>query len=127
MGAGCLMRPSIWSGMVAAGGNVPVGYFKDPEKSAQVFVEIHGVRYSMPGDFATVEADGSITYIHDTSVVAAEGIAAVDEPEAGFRPVKSFYYYPLGGALALAGLLCLVSLLQSAALRRVGGVQTDAG
>ena len=51
----------------------------------------------------------------------------VDEPEAGFRPVKSFYYYPLGGALALAGLLCLVSLVQSAALRRVGGVQTDAG
>ena len=51
----------------------------------------------------------------------------VDEPEAGFRPVKSYYYYPLGGALALAGLLCIVSLLQSVALRRIGGVQTDAG
>ena len=51
----------------------------------------------------------------------------VDEPEAGFRPVKSFYYWPLGGAAALAGLLCLASLLQSLSLRRVGGVQTDAG
>ena len=51
----------------------------------------------------------------------------VDEPEAGFRPVKSYYYYPLAGALGLAGFLCLVSLLQSVALRRVGGVQTDAG
>lgn len=48
------------SGMIAAGGMVPVGYFKDPEKSAKTFRTINGVRYSFPGDFATVEADGSI-------------------------------------------------------------------
>ncbi len=34
----------------------------------------------------------------------------VEEPEAGFRPVKSLYYLPLGGALALTGLLALASL-----------------
>jgi len=51
----------------------------------------------------------------------------VDEPEAGFRPVKSYYYWPLGGALALAGLLCVASLLQGLALRRIVGAQVDAG
>ena len=51
----------------------------------------------------------------------------VDEPEAGFRPVKSLYYWPLGGALALAGFLCLVSLLQSLAMRRIMGAEADAG
>jgi len=51
----------------------------------------------------------------------------VDEPEAGFRPVKSLYFWPLGGAFALAGLLCVVSLLQSLALRRLAGGEADAG
>ncbi|MBD3647219.1 MAG: AMP-binding protein, partial [Pseudomonadales bacterium] len=50
-------------GMIAAGGNVPVGYYKDPEKSARTFREIDGVRYSFPGDYATVEADGTITLL----------------------------------------------------------------
>jgi 3-oxocholest-4-en-26-oate---CoA ligase len=47
-------------GMVAAGGNIPLGYFKDPEKSARTFRVIDGVRYSFPGDMAMVAADGSI-------------------------------------------------------------------
>jgi fatty-acyl-CoA synthase len=47
-------------GMVAAGGNIPLGYFKDPEKSARTFRVIDGVRYSFPGDMAKVAADGSI-------------------------------------------------------------------
>jgi Ca-activated chloride channel family protein len=51
----------------------------------------------------------------------------VDEPEAGFRPVKSFYYWPLGGAFALAGLMCIISLLQSLALRRTAGAEAGAG
>ncbi len=50
-------------GMVANGGLVPMGYFKDPEKSAQTFREIGGVRYSFPGDFATVEADGTLVLL----------------------------------------------------------------
>ena len=47
-------------GMVAAGGNVPIGYFKDAEKSARTFRTINGVRYSFPGDMATVNADGTL-------------------------------------------------------------------
>lgn len=50
-------------GMIAAGGNVPLGYYKDPEKSARTFREIDGLRYSFPGDFATVEADGTIALL----------------------------------------------------------------
>jgi Ca-activated chloride channel family protein len=51
----------------------------------------------------------------------------VDEPEAGFRPVKSLFYWPLGGAFALAAFLCVVSLLQNFVARRLSGVQIDAG
>ena len=48
---------------VAAGGAVPIGYYKDPEKSSKTFRTINGVRYSFPGDMATVEADGSLTLL----------------------------------------------------------------
>ncbi len=51
------------AGLVAAGGNVPLGYYKDEEKSARTFKVIDGKRYSFPGDWATVEADGSITLL----------------------------------------------------------------
>jgi len=51
------------AGMVAAGGTVPRGYFKDEAKSATTFKTIDGVRYSFPGDWAVVEADGSLTLL----------------------------------------------------------------
>ena len=51
------------TGKLATSGLVPVGYYKDPEKSAATFREIDGVRYSFPGDYATVEADGAITLL----------------------------------------------------------------
>ncbi|MGD9793803.1 MAG: AMP-binding protein [Acidimicrobiia bacterium] len=41
----------------------PIGYYKDPAKSAQTFPVFDGVRYALPGDFATVEADGSIVLL----------------------------------------------------------------
>lgn len=50
-------------GRIATSAFVPLGYYKDPEKSAATFKEIDGVRYSFPGDYATVEADGSITLL----------------------------------------------------------------
>ncbi len=51
----------------------------------------------------------------------------VEEPEAGFRPVKSMYFLPLTVSFALAALLGMVSLLQNMAVRRFAGVQTDVG
>jgi 3-oxocholest-4-en-26-oate---CoA ligase len=47
-------------GRLATRGRVPLGYYRDAEKSARTFVEIDGVRWALPGDMATVEADGSI-------------------------------------------------------------------
>lgn len=51
------------TGKLATSGLVPLGYYKDAEKSAATFRTVNGVRYSFPGDFATVEADGSITLL----------------------------------------------------------------
>ena len=51
------------SGMVAVCGPLPVGYYKDPEKSARTFPVIGGVRYSIPGDWVRVEADGTLTLL----------------------------------------------------------------
>ncbi len=50
----------------------------------------------------------------------------VEEPESGFRPVKSYYYYPLGFAVALVALMGLISLLQRYALRRASEVPANA-
>ena len=51
----------------------------------------------------------------------------VEEPEAGFRPVQSLYFWPLSGAFVLASFLCIVSLLRALRGRRISGVQTHAG
>jgi len=50
-------------GFIARSGPIPVGYWKDPEKSAKTFPTIAGVRYSIPGDWCTVEADGTLTLL----------------------------------------------------------------
>jgi acyl-CoA synthetase (AMP-forming)/AMP-acid ligase II len=50
-------------GRLARGGHIPLGYYKDPEKSARLFVEVEGKRYTVPGDFARHEADGTITLL----------------------------------------------------------------
>jgi fatty-acyl-CoA synthase len=60
-------------GRVAVGGSTPIGYYKDEAKSAATFVEIDGHRYSMPGDYATVEADGTLTLLGRGSVCINTG------------------------------------------------------
>ena len=50
-------------GMVARSGRLPLGYYKDPEKTAQRFKEFGGKRWVLPGDFATVEEDGRLTFL----------------------------------------------------------------
>lgn len=50
-------------GRLARGGSVPVGYYKDPVKSAATFLEIDGARYSVPGDNARIEEDGRVTLL----------------------------------------------------------------
>ncbi len=60
-------------GMIANGGFTPVGYYKDPEKSAHTFRAIGGHRYSFPGDFAKVAADGSLILLGRGSVCINTG------------------------------------------------------
>lgn len=61
------------TGRVALKGYVPLGYYKDAEKTARTFLEIDGVRYVIPGDYAKVEADGSLTLLGRGSVVINTG------------------------------------------------------
>jgi 3-oxocholest-4-en-26-oate---CoA ligase len=61
-------------GKVARKGNIPLEYYKDPEKSAQTFVTApDGTRYSIPGDFASVEDDGRIVLLGRGSVSINSG------------------------------------------------------
>ena len=76
-------------GRVGITGRVPIGYYKDPEKSAKTFPVIDGVRYSVPGDYATVEADGSITLLGRGSVVINTGGEKVF-PEEVEEAMKTF-------------------------------------
>ena len=55
-------------GFIARKGAIPLGYYKDPEKSAKTFKTIDGVRYSIPGDWCRVETDGSLTLLGRGSV-----------------------------------------------------------
>jgi 3-oxocholest-4-en-26-oate---CoA ligase len=50
-------------GRIARGGHIPLGYYKDPVKTAAMFVEVDGERYVVPGDFATVDENGAITLL----------------------------------------------------------------
>ena len=69
-----LIEPgSKLTGMLAVKGNIPLGYYKDPDKSDETFRTINGERYSIPGDFAQVEEDGSIILLGRGSVCINSG------------------------------------------------------
>jgi 3-oxocholest-4-en-26-oate---CoA ligase len=51
------------TGKLARGGHIPLGYYKDPVKTAEMFAEVNGKRYAVPGDWARVEDDGTITLL----------------------------------------------------------------
>jgi 3-oxocholest-4-en-26-oate---CoA ligase len=50
-------------GTLAFGGSIPSGYYKDATKTSSTFRVVDGIRYTMPGDLATVEADGAIRFL----------------------------------------------------------------
>jgi 3-oxocholest-4-en-26-oate---CoA ligase len=80
-------------GMVAAGGNVPIGYFKDEAKSARTFRVINGERYSFPGDLAMVAADGSLILLGRGSQVINTGGEKVfpEEVEEAVKRVEGIF------------------------------------
>jgi len=68
-----LPRGSDIPGMLAFSGPMPRGYWKAPEKTAETFREIDGVRYSVPGDFALIAEDGTVTLLGRGSVCINSG------------------------------------------------------
>lgn len=76
------------SGLLALSGRIPLGYHNDPAKTAQTFREIGGRRWSMPGDVATVDADGSIRLLGRGSSVINTGGEKV-HPEEVEEALKS--------------------------------------
>jgi acyl-CoA synthetase (AMP-forming)/AMP-acid ligase II len=60
-------------GMVASAGAAQLGYYKDEVKTAATFRTIDGVRYSFPGDFAKLAADGSLILLGRGSVCINTG------------------------------------------------------
>jgi acyl-CoA synthetase (AMP-forming)/AMP-acid ligase II len=59
--------------LAVAGAALPEGYYKDAAKTDATFRVIDGVRYAVPGDYATVEADGSVTLLGRGSVCINTG------------------------------------------------------
>ena len=74
-------------GIIAKCGHIPVGYFKDEKKTAETFRTYHGVRYAIPGDYAEVEADGSVTMLGRGSVSINSGGEKIypEEVEAALK------------------------------------------
>ncbi|MBF6466292.1 acyl-CoA synthetase [Nocardia beijingensis] len=60
-------------GVLARRGHIPLGYYKDEAKTAATFKEFNGVRYAIPGDFARVEEDGTVTMLGRGSVSINSG------------------------------------------------------
>jgi len=87
------------------------------EETLTGIADLTGGRYFRATDTATLQ---------DIYRLVDE-LEPVEEPEAGFRPIKSLFYWPLSGAFALAAFLGLLSLAQALRLRRSSEVPTHAG
>jgi len=80
-------------GLLARSGHIPIGYHRDPERTAKTFQEVDGVRYVVTGDFATLEADGAITLLGRGSVSINTGGEKVfpEEVEAAVKSHPDIY------------------------------------
>ena len=68
-----IVRGSGVPGMLAVSGPMPVGYYKDEAKSAATFRVVDGIRYTVPGDFAIIDVDGTVHLLGRGSVCINTG------------------------------------------------------
>jgi fatty-acyl-CoA synthase len=61
------------AGFVARSGPIPLGYYKDERKTAETFRVLQGRRWSIPGDWCTVNADGTLDLLGRGSVCINTG------------------------------------------------------
>ncbi len=87
-------------GHLARRGHVPLGYYKDAQKSAELMVEVDGVRWALTGDAATVEADGTVVLLGRGSVSINTGGEKVypEEVEAVVKDHPAVYDAVVVGA-----------------------------
>lgn len=81
-------------GKVARSGDIPIAYYKDPVKSAETFVIAkNGQRYAVPGDWAQLEEDGTITLLGRGSVSINSGGEKIypEEVEAAVKDHPDAY------------------------------------
>jgi 3-oxocholest-4-en-26-oate---CoA ligase len=80
-------------GRVARSGDIPLGYYNDPAKTAETFVEVDGTRYVIPGDMAVVEPDGSVTLLGRGSQSINSGGEKIfpEEVEAAIKSHPAVY------------------------------------
>jgi acyl-CoA synthetase (AMP-forming)/AMP-acid ligase II len=74
-------------GRLATRGRIPLGYYKDEARSARTFVQIDGARWSLPGDMATIDADGTVHLLGRGSMCINTGGEKVypEEVEAALK------------------------------------------
>ncbi len=72
-------------GMLGVGGPIPVGYYKDDVKTAATFRMVEGRRYSIPGDYARVEVDGTVTLLGRGSACINSGGEKIYPEEVELR------------------------------------------
>jgi fatty-acyl-CoA synthase len=80
-------------GLLAIGGRIPVGYWKDPDKTKETFRVYDGRRWSVPGDYAQVDADGTIRLLGRGSACINTGGEKVypEEVELALRKHPSVF------------------------------------
>jgi acyl-CoA synthetase (AMP-forming)/AMP-acid ligase II len=80
-------------GFLARRGHIPLGYYKDLEKTAATFPVVDGVRWSVPGDHAVVEDDGTITLLGRGSVSINTGGEKVypEEVESALKSLDAIF------------------------------------
>ncbi|MEN8181489.1 MAG: acyl-CoA synthetase [Myxococcota bacterium] len=71
--SGAVIAGSDEEGWLAREGHIPLGYYKDEEKTRRTFPVVAGVRYAIPGDRAKVEADGTLRLLGRDSVTINTG------------------------------------------------------
>lgn len=86
-------------GMLAKSGNIPLGYHKDPEKTAATFPVVDGQRWVIAGDLARIEDDGSISVLGRDSVSINSGGEKISPEEVE----SALGQHPAVGDVAVVG------------------------
>jgi acyl-CoA synthetase (AMP-forming)/AMP-acid ligase II len=86
-------QPAGVVGLLARRGHIPLGYYKDPVKTAATFPVVDGVRWSVPGDHAVIEDDGTITLLGRGSVSINTGGEKVypEEVESALKALDGVF------------------------------------